>query len=104
MSLTLARGEVPILVGLRLFLPDAWVKDAGRHRAAGVPDDVTGRPKWQIALDEISRLQDQGVRFGCLLRDAEYGKVAKFRHALDEGRACCGRWASCPTRRCSHPA
>ena len=83
-SLTLARGEVPVPVGLRLFLPDTWVKDAERRRAAGVPDDVTGRPKWRIALDEISRLRDQGVRFGCVLGDAEYGKVAKFRHALDD--------------------
>jgi hypothetical protein len=24
-SLTLARGEVPVTVGLRLFLPKAWV-------------------------------------------------------------------------------
>ncbi len=83
-SLTLARGEVPVPVGLRLFLPDAWVKDADRRRAAGVPDDVKGRPKWRIALDEIGRLRGQGVRFGCVLGDAEYGKVALFRHALDE--------------------
>lgn len=83
-SLTLARGEVPIPVGLRLFLPDAWVKDADRRRAAGVPDAVEGRPKWRIALDEISRLRGQSVRFGCVLGDAEYGKVALFRHALDE--------------------
>ena len=24
------------------------------------------------------------MRFGCVLGDAEYGKVAKFRHALDD--------------------
>ena len=44
-SLTLARGEVPVPVGLRLFLPDAWIEDADRRRAAGVPDDVTACPK-----------------------------------------------------------
>lgn len=82
-SLTLARGEVPVPVALRLFLPDGWAADPERRRAAGVPDDVPGRPKWQIALDEIGRLRDQGVRFGCVLGDAEYGKVAAFRHALD---------------------
>ncbi|AWN52725.1 IS701 family transposase [Methylobacterium sp. 17Sr1-1] len=82
-SLTLAQGEVPIPVALRLFLPDSWADDPARRRAAGVPDDVAGRPKWQIALDEINRLREQTVRFGCVLGDAEYGKVAAFRHALD---------------------
>ncbi|MBK3397774.1 transposase [Methylobacterium sp. IF7SW-B2] len=89
-SLTLARGEVPIPVALRLFLPDSWVDDPVRRRTAGMPDDVSGRPKWQIALDEVDRLRDQGVRFGCVLGDAEYGKVAAFRHALDARGLC---WA-----------
>jgi SRSO17 transposase len=30
-SLTLARCEVPVCVGLRLFLPRAWAEDAGRR-------------------------------------------------------------------------
>ena len=63
---------------------DAWVKNAERRRAARVPDAVEGRTKWRIALDEIARLRAQGVRFGCVLGDAEYGKVAAFRHALDD--------------------
>lgn len=83
-SLTLARGEMPVPVGLRLFLPERWAGDAGRRERAGVPPGITFRPKWQVALDEISRLRAQGVRFGCVLGDAEYGKVALFRHALDE--------------------
>jgi hypothetical protein len=29
-SLTLARGEVPVMVGLRLFLPEAWTGDEAR--------------------------------------------------------------------------
>jgi len=36
-SLTLARGEVPVMVGLRLFLPDAWTGDEARLERAGVP-------------------------------------------------------------------
>ena len=83
-SLALARGEVPVPVALRLFLPDAWAEDAERRRAAGVPSEVAFRTKWRIALDEIGRLRAQGVRFGCVLGDAEYGKAALFRHALDE--------------------
>ena len=36
-SLALARGEVPVMVGLRLFLPDSWTADPERMRRAGVP-------------------------------------------------------------------
>ncbi len=83
-SLTLARGEVPVCVGLRLFLPELWAGSAERRRRAGVPDDVTGRPKWRIALDEIDRVVAAGARFGCVLGDAEYGKAAEFRRGLSE--------------------
>jgi SRSO17 transposase len=36
-SLTLARNEVPIVVGLRLFLPESWTSDPLRMTRAGVP-------------------------------------------------------------------
>src|SRR4051812_43533897 len=83
-SLTLARAEVPVGVGLRLFLPEDWCADADRRAAAGVPETVAYRPKWKIALDEIDRVLASGARFGCVLADAEYGKAAEFRHGLAE--------------------
>ena len=83
-SLTLARAEVPVCVGLRLFLPEDWCADAARRAAAGVPEAVGYRPKWQIALDETDRVLASGARFGCVLADAEYGKAAPFRHGLSE--------------------
>jgi SRSO17 transposase len=83
-SLTLARAEVPVCVGLRLFLPEDWCADAGRRAAAGVPEAVGYRPKWRIALDEIDRVLAAGARFGCVLADSEYGKAAEFRHGLSE--------------------
>jgi SRSO17 transposase len=89
-SLTLARGEVPVCVGLRLFLPEGWVGDPERRRRAGVPEGVAGRPKWRIALDEIDRVLTAGARFGCVLGDAEYGKAAEFRRGLSERGL---RWA-----------
>ena len=89
-SLTLARGEVSVCVGLRLFLPEGWVGDPERRRRAGVPGDVAGRPKWRIALDEIDRVLPAGARFGCVLGDAEYGEAAEFRRGLSERGL---RWA-----------
>jgi len=83
-SLTLARAEVPVCVGLRLFLPEDWCADAGRRAAAGVPEAVGYRPKWRIALDEIDRVLASGARFGCVLADAEYGRAAEFRAGLGE--------------------
>src|SRR6476619_5472848 len=63
-SLTLARAEVPVGVGLRLFLPEDWCADAARRAAAGVPEAVGYRPKWKIALDEIDRVLASGARGG----------------------------------------
>lgn len=84
-SLTLARGEVPMMVGLRLFLPESWTNDPARLSRAGVPDEHrVYRTKPQIALDEIDRARAAGLRFGCVLADAGYGLSAPFRQALSE--------------------
>lgn len=82
-SLTLARGEVPVTVALRLFLPQSWTNDPGRLQRAGVPVAYwTARTKPQIALAEIDRMIAGGVRFGCVLADAGYGLSAPFRQEL----------------------
>src|SRR6266478_7935990 len=38
-SLTLARGEVPVMLALRLFLPESWTSNQARLERAGVPAD-----------------------------------------------------------------
>ena len=83
-SLTLARAEMPVCIGLRLFLPEDWSADPARRAVVGVPGAIGYRPKWQIGLDEIDRVLASGARFGCVLADAEYGKAAEFRHGLSE--------------------
>ncbi len=83
-SLTLAQGEVPLLVGLRLFRPDEWVADPERCARAGVPETMrTAHSKGEIALAELDRLRESGVRFRTVLADAGYGASAAFRHGLD---------------------
>lgn len=82
-SLTLARDEVPVAVGLRLFLPQSWTDDPARLASAGVPKAFqVNRTKPQIALAEIDRIMGAGVRFGTVLADAGYGLSAPFRQGL----------------------
>ncbi len=84
-SLTLARGEVPVTASLRLFLPESWTTDPARMKRAHIPlDHQAFRSKTVIALDEVDRLRAAGVRFGCVLADAGYGMSAPFRQALSE--------------------
>src|SRR5947199_4025409 len=82
-SLTLARGEVPIMLALRLFLPESWTSKRGRLERAGVPvEHRTARTKPEMALAEIDHAIAAGVRFGCVLADAGYGLSAPFRQGL----------------------
>jgi SRSO17 transposase len=84
-SLTLARGEVPVPVGLRLFLPTEWTGDPDRCAAAGVPEAAqAAQTKPEIALAEIDRVREAGLRFSCVLGDAGFGSSPTFRHGLDE--------------------
>lgn len=83
-SLTLAQGEVPVPVSLRLFLPDEWTSRVDRCAQAGVPvAAIASRSKGEIALSELDRVRAAGVRFGTVLADAGYGASAVFRHGLD---------------------
>jgi SRSO17 transposase len=82
-SLTLARGEVPVMVALRLFLPESWTSDRVRLKRAGVPvEHQTARTKPEMALAEVDRIIAAGVHFGCVLADAGYGMSAPFRQGL----------------------
>jgi hypothetical protein len=55
-SLTLARGEVPVMLALRLFLPESWTSKRARLERAGVPAGYrTARTKPEMALAEIDR-------------------------------------------------
>lgn len=82
-SLTLARGEVPVPVALRLFLPEEWTQAPARLRRVGVPAAAHAyRVKGAIALAELDRLRAADVTFGTVLADAGYGASAAFRQTL----------------------
>ena len=78
------RGEFRTLLDSELFLPEkSWSDDRQRCRRAGIPDDLTHRPKWKIALEMIDRARSNGVRPGWLTFDAGYGMVTEFLIELD---------------------
>ena len=95
-SLTLGSGEVPVPTALRLFLPESWTADTVRLEKGGVPPErraFQGKPEIaleEIALKEIAQVRAAGVRFGCILAYAGYGRSAPFRQALSERGL---RWA-----------
>src|SRR4029078_588144 len=98
-SLTLARREVPVMISLRLFVPESWTSDPARMKRAGVPvEHRVARTKPEIALAEIDRVIAAGVRFGCVLADAGYGLSAPFRQGLT-GAGWFGQWVSWGVRR-----
>ena len=66
-----------------LYLPKSWAEDRARCRAAGIPDEVGYRPKWQIAIDQVEDAVGHGVRFAWLTFDEEYGSVPAFWFDLD---------------------
>ena len=84
-SVTLASREVPVMVGLRLFLPESWTDDPERMTRVRVPlDRQRALTKPEIAIEEIDRVIASGARFGCVLADAGYGSSGSFRQALSE--------------------
>jgi SRSO17 transposase len=84
-SLTLAQGEVPVPVSLRLFLPETWAADAQRCAIVGVPEEHRQpEAKTDLALAEVDRVIAAGARFGRVLADAGYGVSAAFRKGLSE--------------------
>jgi len=84
-SLTVARGEVPVPVALRLFLPKEWTRSPARLLRVGVPAATRAfRTKGTIALAELDRVLAAGVQCGTVLADAGYGSSANFRQALTD--------------------
>jgi SRSO17 transposase len=78
-----ARGTFQALLDAELYLPKSWNADRPRCREAGIPDEVRYRPKWQIAYEQLVRLDANGVRFDWLVFDEGYGSKVPFLRILD---------------------
>jgi len=67
-----------------LFLPEEWTEDPARCAAAGVPGPVTGKTKWELALELIDRARNWGLADQVVVADAGYGTITEFRAGLRE--------------------
>ena len=56
-------GDFHCLLDGELFLPQSWADDRERCQAAGIPQDMTHRPKWEIALELWQHVVANGVHF-----------------------------------------
>jgi SRSO17 transposase len=91
-TLQFATDREVVCLDADLYLPEeSWGKDSDRLKAAGVPQNVGYRPKWQIGLTLLGRAKANGFT-GVVLADSAYGDVTEFRQTLDaEGwRFCVG--------------
>jgi SRSO17 transposase len=72
------------VLGWRLYLPETWTKDKERRQAAGIPEEVVFKKKWELALDLIDQVRGWRVPDRIVLADAGYGEATEFRKALEE--------------------
>jgi SRSO17 transposase len=79
-----AKGRFQTLLDAELYLPKSWAADRPRCRAAGLPDALGVRSKWRIALDQLIRLDRNGVRFDWLVFDEGYGSKVPFLWVLGQ--------------------
>ena len=79
---SVARGRFLALLDADLYLPQSWDEDRPRCTAAGIPADVVYQPKWRIAVDQLLRLDANGVRFDWLTFDEGYGSKVPLLNLL----------------------
>jgi len=80
--LSYAEEDFHCLIDGDLFLPEAWAVDRPRCREAGIPDTVTYRPKWRIALELYDRAAANGIEFEWTTFDEGYGGKPEFLREL----------------------
>jgi SRSO17 transposase len=81
--LGIVRGLFKTLIDAALFLPRVWSADRARCREAKIPDDVVYRPKWRIALEQLTRALVNGLTLNWLTFDEYYGGKPAFLEELD---------------------
>lgn len=83
-----ADDDFHCLLGSELYLPESWSEDRARCRAAHIPDEITYRPKWRIALELYDRARANGVTFRYVVFDEGYGSKPEFLRELQAREQC----------------
>ena len=81
--LTYAAPGGHALIDRELYLPESWVSDPARCRAAGIPADARFATKPQLAQAMIARAATAGVPFGWAAADEAYGDNGPLREWLE---------------------
>lgn len=82
-SLHYANGKADYPLALRLYLPDVWTNNQDRLAKARVPEAERGfKTKWQIALDLLDTVREEGLPHAAVVADAGYG-MSEFRAGLE---------------------
>jgi len=76
------RGHV--LIDRELYLPEPWIADRDRARAAGIPDEIEFETTPRHAMAMLARAFDTGVPFAWVTADEAYGQVKYLRVWLEE--------------------
>ena len=81
--LAIVRGRFKTLVDADVFLPKVWSEDRERCQEAAIPDAVVYRPKWRIALEQLTRVVSNGLALDWVTFDEYYGSKPGFLESLD---------------------
>jgi SRSO17 transposase len=73
-----ARDDFHCLLDGELYLPEDWARDPARCAEAGIPEGMTYRPKWRIALELHDRATGNGLHFDWMTFDEGYGSEPDF--------------------------
>jgi SRSO17 transposase len=72
------------LIDRELYVPEPWIADRDRCRAAGIPDEVEFTTKPRQAMAMLARAFAAGVPFAWVTADEAYGQVKYLRAWLEE--------------------
>jgi SRSO17 transposase len=86
--LTYATAQGHVFLDRRLFLPEAWCRDAARRARAQVPEEVIFQTKPEQAQAMLDHAWKQGVPMRWVTGDSVYGDSPSLRAAIERS----GRW------------
>ena len=82
--LALTNGTFKTLADADLYLPKSWDNDRERCQQAGIPKEIVYRAKWRIALEQLDRAENNGLKLDWLTFDEGYGSKPGFLEGLDD--------------------